>query len=157
MRSVSPKPQGLKWGQPDPAKDNQGPFLEGADGCWAGGQWMPTRGYLHGHGLRPLLRLWPAALPLRLCPSRYLACPERKGWLWEAAALLFKKLLHARLWVGPWGNRAEDPVGILEELRGDKHTCAGELNSRALCKKAMEARAVGGGETSVSEDLGLGG
>lgn len=116
---------------------------------------MPIREHLHGHGLRPLLRLWPAAQPLRLCPSRYLACPERKGWLWEAAALLFKELLHASLWVGHWGDGAEDPVCILEELRGEKHTCAGELNSRALCKKAMEARAVGGGGTSMSEELGL--
>lgn len=37
MGSVSPKPQGLKWSQPDPAKDNEGalPGKKG-EGCWAG-------------------------------------------------------------------------------------------------------------------------
>lgn len=132
--SVSPKPQGLKWGQPDPANDNQGalPGKKG-DGCWAGRHWMPTREHVQGNGLRPLLRLWPAALPLRLCPSRYLAGLERQGWPWEAAALLFRKLLWARLWVGHWGDRVgKDPVCIFEELRGEKHTCAGELTTRPL-------------------------
>lgn len=111
--SFSPKPQGLKWGQPDPAKDDRGalPGKKG-DGCWQAKTAMPTRGHFYRNGLRPLLRVWPPSLPLRLCPSGYLACTER----------------HARLWVGHWGDRAErDAVCILEELGKEKHTCAGEL------------------------------
>lgn len=82
---------------------------------------------------------------MRLCPSRYQACQEGKGQLWEAITILFKKLLRARLWAGYQEDRDEkDPVCIFRELRGEKHTCPAELNSRVLCRKAVEARAASG-------------
>lgn len=155
--SVSPKPRDWSGASLILPKIRGCPSWE--EGGWGLGrqrQQVPTREHFQGNGLRPLLRPWPAALPLGLCPLRYLTGWERQGWPWEAAALLFQKLLWARLWAGQRGGRTgKDAVCILEELGGEKHTCAGELTSRTFCGKAVEARDVGGGATSVSRTQAL--
>lgn len=52
-------------------------------------------------------------------------------------------------WV-PEDRDEKDPVCILKEPRGEKHSCPAELNSRALCREAVEGTCVTGG-------LGFGG
>ena len=93
-------------------------------------------------------RCYPEAPTCEAVPFKYEACQEGKGWLWEATILLFKKLLHARLWAGHWGDGDEkDPVCV---LKGEKHRCAAELHSRALCSKAVDARDAGWRGTILS-------
>lgn len=61
---------------------------------------------------------------------------------------------------GPGPGTAEAELrrtqSVSSKSRGGKHTGTAELSSRALCRKAVEARDVGGGGTSVSRDLGFG-
>lgn len=59
---------------------------------------------------------------MRLCPSRYQACQEGKGQLWEAIRILFKKLLRARLWARYQEDRDEkDPVCIFRAQRRETY------------------------------------
>lgn len=86
VRSVSPKPQGLKWGQPDPAKGNE-VALPGRKGLDAGqaktvdahqraisGKWSQTTS-----------ETLASSSALGTVSSEVVAGLGRQGWPWEAA------------------------------------------------------------------------
>lgn len=109
-----------------------------------------TKKRLHGNGLKSISEMLHRSPAFEAMLFKVPGLPGRKRPALESHHISIQEAAACQAldWV-PEDRDEKDLVCILKEPRGEKHSSLPELNSRAFCREAVEARA------AVGRDLGI--